>query len=198
MVTTSLPGRDKKDTTRPVTDRLALVPIDRPDSVTRVRVLRRGVTVFDSVPADALLGPEVPRTLSRVVASEATGRLHRPVQVRTDGRTACRVTAGGFHPQGAQAAHWNLTDAACAEIDGSLRLLLADDRSSTVAGLAPPQARAVRLHWRDGSVSVVDTTWRDEVNAFVDPEHRRADRLVLAEAIDSHGVATDSVRPTRT
>jgi hypothetical protein len=52
----------------------------------------------------------------------------------------------------------------------------------------------VRLHWRDGSVSTVRTS-DDDVNAFVGPVARAADRLVRADAVGPDGSVTTTERP---
>ena len=134
--TTSRPGEPVRRTSAFVHDRFALVPVTSPESVTRVRVLARGRAVVDTIPAGSLLGPDVPRTVDRVVATSA-GPPTQPVQVRTDGRTACRLTVGSFW-DGPAYVPWNPFDAACAPVDGRLHLLLAADRRySSVAGVAP-------------------------------------------------------------
>lgn len=194
-VVSSAPGGQPVRTSAFLRHRLALVPIASPEAVTRLRLLQRGEPRLDTIPAGSLLGPDVPRTLERVVASTGTERPAQPVQVRTDGSTACRVTAGGWWPQGQAYVDWNPFDAACAAVDGGLRLLLADDRRySSVAGIAPPPAASVRLHWRDDSVTTVPTTGGD-VNAFLGPLSRRADRLVLAEAVGRDGAVIASAVP---
>ena len=147
--TSSLPGQPVRRTSAFVHDRFALVPVTSPEAVTRVRVLARGRAVVDTIPAGSLLGPDVPRTVDRVVTTSG-GPPNQPVQVRTDGRTACRLTVGGFW-DGPAYVPWNPFDAACAPVDGRLHLLLAADRRySSVAGLAPAGAATVRLSWRHG------------------------------------------------
>lgn len=194
-VSSSEPGRPVVRTSAFLRDRLAIVPITSPESVTRLRILKRGEPRLDTIPAGALLGDEVPRTLERVVASTAGQRPQQPVQVRTDGHAACRVTAGGWWPQGHAFADWNPVDAACAEVDGALRLLLAGDRRySSVAGIAPPAARVVRLHWSGGEASEVATAGGD-VNAFVGPVSRPAGSLVRAEAVDRAGEVVATLEP---
>lgn len=193
QVTSSAPGGVDRRTSSFTDNRLAFVPASAPEAVTRVRVLRAGRPVVDLIPAGSLLGRDVPRTLDRVVASADTGE-GRAVQVRTDGRTACRLTAGGWW-SGPPRAYWNPTDSACAPVEGGLRLLLPDDRDGAgVAGLAPPHAASVRLHWDDGSVSTVRTSGRD-VNAFLGPVSQPAARLVLAEAVDPDGMVMTAVTP---
>jgi hypothetical protein len=193
-VTSSVPGRATVRTSGFLRDRLAIVPVAAPDAVTRVRVLHRGLPRLSTIPAGWRLGPDVPRSLERVVASTGTDRPD-PVQVRTDGRTACRLTAGGWWPQGQGYADWNPVDGACAQVDGSLQLLLAGARDRTgVAGVAPRDARSVRLHWAGGATSVVPTTGGD-VNAFVGPLRRVASSLVRAEAVDVAGRVVATARP---
>jgi hypothetical protein len=194
-VTSSEPGRPSVRTSGFLHDRLAFVPIGRPDAVTRLRVLHRGEPRLDTIPAGALLGPDVPRTVDRIVATTREPRPEQPVQVRTDGRTACRLTAGAWWPDGQPAMDWNPFDAGCAELDGSLQLLLAEDlRYSSVAGVAPAGARSVRLHWAGGAVTDVPTVGGD-VNAFLAPVARRPDRLVRAQALDAAGAVVAEVAP---
>ena len=195
-VTSSEPGEPLRRTSAFVTDRLALVPVTSPESVTRIRVLREGRAVVDTVPAATLLGPEVPRTLERVVATSG-GPPSQPVQVRTDGRTACRLTVGGWW-EGPASVPWNPFDPACATVDGRLHLLLADDRRhSSVAGLAPAGASHVRLHWRSGEdtdVTDVPVT-RGDVASFIDTSGHRPDNLVRAEARNSQGDVLEVATP---
>ena len=198
VTTSSMPGRRLTRTSAFLTGRLALVPITSPESVTRLRVLREGRTVVDLIPAGSLLGPDVPRTLERVVAS-SDGPPHQPVQVRTDGRTACRLTVGGWW-DGPAIVTWNPFDTACAPVDGRLHLMLAEDRRySSVAGLAPAGTTSVRLYWRSGSDSAVTdvaVTSDDAVTAFVDSSGRRPDHLVRAEAIRAGDVIGTVLPPT--
>ena len=191
--TSSRPGEPVRRTSAFVHDRFALVPVTSPESVTRVRVLARGRAVVDTIPAGSLLGPDVPRTVDRVVTTSA-GPPTQPVQVRTDGRTACRLTVGGFW-DGPAYVPWNPFDAACAPVDGRLHLLLAADRRySSVAGLAPAGAATVRLTWRDGSATELPVA-PDEVPAFVDSSGRAPLRLVRAEALDRQGLVLASAVP---
>lgn len=193
QVTSSIPGQPLERTSAFLHHRLAIVPVRKPAAVTRLQVLRRGQVVVDTVPAGSLLGPDVPRTLDRVVAS--AGPAVQPVQVRTNGRVACRITAGGYWPRGPALAPWNPSDSACADIDGGLQLLLAADRhDSTVAGVAPSAARVVRLHWADGQRTEIRTSGL-EANAFVDPQVRRADLLVRADAVAADGAVVGSAIP---
>lgn len=191
--TSSLPGEPVRRTSAFVHDRFALVPVTAPESVTRVRVLARGRAVIDTIPAGSQLGPDVPRTVDRVVATSA-GPPNQPVQVRTDGRTACRLTVGAFW-DGPAYVPWNPFDPACARVDGRFHLLLATDRRySSVAGLAPAGAAVVRLSWRDGSTSEVPVT-PDEVPAFVDSSDKAPLLLVRAEALDQQGQVLASAVP---
>jgi hypothetical protein len=191
--TSSRPGEPVRRTSAFVHDRFALVPVTSPESVTRVRVLARGRAVIDTIPAGSQLGPDVPRTLDRVVATSA-GPPNQPVQVRTDGRTACRLTVGAFW-DGPAYVPWNPFDSACAPVDGRFHLLLAADRRySSVAGLAPSGASQVRLTWRDGSTSEVPVT-PDQVPAFVDSSDRAPLQLVRAEALDQQGQVLASAVP---
>jgi hypothetical protein len=189
----SRPGEPVRRTSAFVHDRFALVPVTSPESVTRVRVLRQGRAIVDTIPAGALLGPAVPRTVERVVTS-SSGPPTQPVQVRTDGRTACRLTVGGFW-DGPAYVPWNPFDSACAPIDGRFHLLLATDRRySSVAGVAPSGTSVVRLSWRDGSATEVPVA-HDEVPAFVDSSGRAPQRLVRAEALDQQGLVLASAVP---
>lgn len=185
IATSSQPGGQPRTDSQFVHDRLAVLTATAPDAVTRVRVLREGRTVVDTIPAASYLGPNVPRTLERVVASSA-GPPSQPVQVRTDGSTACRLTVGSWW-EGPPYVPWNPFDDACAPVDGELHLLLADDRqNSSVAGLAPSGTTSVRLYWRSGSddaVSEVGVTADTDVTAFVDSSGHRPDTLLRAEAI---------------
>jgi hypothetical protein len=193
-VTLSRPGAALRRVNGFVRDRLAVVPLSQaaPADVTRLQVLAAGRTTVDLVPAGSLLGADVPRTLERVVTE--LGPQPQMVQVRTDGRTACRMTVGGWW-DGPPFVPWNPFDAACAAVDGSLHLLLADDRRySSVAGVAPADARSVRLRWADGAVTEVPTAGGD-VNAFLGPLDRRADRLVQAEALDDAGQVLAAATP---
>jgi hypothetical protein len=191
--TSSVPGRPLQRTSAFVHDRMAFVPVLGPESVTRVRVLREGRPVVDTIPASSSLGADVPRTLERVVATSG-GPPNQPVQVRTDGTTACRLTVGGWW-DGPAYVPWNPFDAACAPVDGRLHLLLAVDRRySSVAGLAPPGTTSVRLAWRDGAATEVSVT-RGGAHAFVDSSGRRPDLLVRAEALDAQGLVLATETP---
>jgi hypothetical protein len=185
IATSSQPGGQPLTNTRFVHDRLALLAATAPDAVTRVQVLREGRTVVDTIPASSYLREDVPRTLERVVATSG-GPPSQPVQVRTDGRTACRLTVGGWW-EGPPYVPWNPFDDACAAVDGELHLLLAADRQySSVAGLAPAGTTSVRLYWRSGSddgFSEVVPTTDAGVTAFVDSSGRRPDNLLRAEAM---------------
>jgi len=190
--TSSLPGQPVRRTSAFVHDRFALVPVTSPEAVTRVRVLSRGRAVVDTIPAGSLLGPDVPRTVDRVVTTSG-GPPNQPVQVRTDGRTACRLTVGGFW-DGPAYVPWNPFDAACAPADGRLHLLLAADRRySSVAGLAPAGAATVRLSWRHGSPTELPVTADSVAPAFVDNSGRPPLELVRAEALDASGTVVASV-----
>ena len=190
VATSSQPGSPPSTDQQFVRDRLALVPVSGPDAVTRVQVLRQGRPVVDTIPAASYLGRDVPRTLDRVVATSG-GPPSQPVQVRTDGRTACRLTVGGWW-DGPPHIPWNPIDAACAPVDGQLHLLLAADRRySSVAGLVPSGATSVRLYWRSGSdddVSEAPVTTDAGVTAFIDSSGHRPDHLLRAEALRSGDV----------
>jgi hypothetical protein len=191
--TSSVPGVSVRRTSVFADDRLALVPITAPESVTRVRVLRQGRAVVDTIPAGSLLGPAVPRTLERVVTSSA-GPPSQPVQVRTDGSTACRLTVGSWW-DGPAYITWNPFDSACAPVDGDFHLLLAADRRySSVAGVAPSGTSVVRLTWRDGSATELPVA-HDKVPAFIDSSGRAPVRLVRAEALDQRGQVLASAVP---
>ncbi len=190
IATSSQPGSSPRTDESFVRDRLALPSISAPDAVTRVQVLRQGRTVVDTIPAASYLGKDVPRTLDRVVATSG-GPPSQPVQVRTDGRTACRLTVGGWW-DGPPHVPWNPFDDGCAPVDGDLHLLLADDRRySSVAGLAPMGTTSVRLYWRSGSdddVSDVPVTTEAGLTVFIDNSGHRPDHLVRAEAIRADDV----------
>ncbi len=192
--TTSRPGEPVRRTSAFVHDRFALVPVTSPESVTRVRVLARGRAVVDTIPAGSLLGPDVPRTVDRVVTTSG-GPPTQPVQVRTDGRTACRLTVGSFW-DGPAYVPWNPFDAACAPVDGRLHLLLAADRRySSVAGLVPAGAVTVRLSWRHGPPTEVPVTADSVAPAFVDNGGQPPLQLVRAEALDQQGQVLASAMP---
>jgi hypothetical protein len=194
-VTNSRPGERLPDTTAFVEDRLALVPIVAPEAVTRVVVQRAGRVVLDTVPAGMLLGDDVPRTLDTVATSN--GAFPQPVQVRTDGRTVCRMTAGTWW-DGPPYVPWNPFDTACASVDGDLHLLLLaeDGRYSSVAGIAPPAAAEVRLRWRDGARTTVRTTGSG-ANAFIGPQDGSPRELLLAEALTRDGSVLATAIPSR-
>ncbi len=192
-VTTSLTGRDVVRRTALVDAGLALLPVPAAEAVTRLRLLRDGETVRDTIPGDFHLGTEMPATVDRVVIS--SGTKDQSVQVRTDGRRACRLTVAGLSHPDSFGLEWNPFDDACQAVDGKLRLLLAGDRRySSVAGIAPPEAEVVRLHWRNGDVTDVDVA-HDNVPAFLDTTRHRPDRLQLAEALNRDGVVIASTSP---
>ena len=192
-ITTSLPGKDIRPRLVRLDSGLATLPLPSPTSVTRLRLLHEGSVVEDRIPADFNLSDSVPRPLSRVVVSTSS---YQPVQVRTDGRSACRFTTRGLEPPETFVLEWNPFDEACATIDPSkLQLLIAKDaRYSSVAGVAPPGTGFVRLHWRNGDVTDVPVA-DDEVPAFVDTSGHRPDRLTLAQAISTAGDETARVDP---
>lgn len=172
--------------TVPMRQGLGLVPVPSPDSVTHVTVRAGGTPVYDDVPARELLSRTVPRDLLRILVTSKN--VSQPVQVRDNGTTACRLTAGGYWPQDAISVEWNPFDEACARVDGSLQLLLADDRNySSVAGVAPAGTSRVLLHWTDGTVTVARLS-PSSMRAFLDADYRHpAKALVRAEAFDSRG-----------
>ena len=197
-VTTSLPGKDIEVRTADLRGGVALVELPGAQSATRLRLLRQGTTVADSIPGDYHLDESVPRPLGRVVAE--TGEYER-VQVRTDGRSACRVTVTDLEGLNPFLTPWNPIAEGCATIDpGRLQLLVPDDRRySSVAGIVPPGTESVRLTWRSGSDSdVTETPVRnpdDEVPAFIDESGRRPDQLTRAEALDAAGNVVATVLP---
>ncbi len=192
-VTTSLPGKDIRTRRVALDDRVALVPVVSLQNVTRLRLLRGGTTLEDRIPGDFYLSPSVPRPLGRVVVEAGNGQ---SVQVRTDGRTACRLTANGLESLDVLVLPWNPIDEACAAIDPAELVLLiaADRRYSSVAGVAPQGAQAVRLHWRNGEVTEVAVV-ADEVPAFIDLSGHRPGRLVRAEALDAQGDVLATATP---
>jgi hypothetical protein len=200
-VTTSRPGRPLQRTSGFVDNRLALVPVTRPEEVTHVRVLRAGRAVVDTTPPEALQSSSVPRTLDRVVASTDFGGQPQGVQVRTDGSVACRVTVGSWWGDGFPQIPWNPFDVACTTIDNEgLQLLLAEDRRySSVAGVAPDGAATVRLTWQSGSdTDVTETPVRnpgEDVLAFIDESGHRPDQLTRAEALSADGAVLATARP---
>jgi len=192
-ITTSLPGEDIRPWMVSLDSGLAMLTLPSPTSATRLRLLHEGSVIEDRIPADYHLSDSVPRPLGRVVVSTSS---HQPVQVRTDGRSACRLTTRGLEPPPIFVLEWNPFDEACVTIDPSkLQLLIADDaRYSSVAGVAPPGTGFVRLHWRNGEVTDVPVA-DDEVPAFVDTSGHRPDRLTLAQAINTAGDETARVEP---
>lgn len=190
-LTTSLPGKDIRVRVASLRGGLALLTLPSPVSATRLRLTHEGSTVEDRIPGDYYLGDSVPRPLGRVVLT--TGGF-QPVQVRTDGRSACRFTAHGLEPPDVLVLPWNPIDEACVTIDTSkLQLLIAEDaRYSSVAGVAPPGTGFVRLHWRNGDVTDLPVA-DDEVPAFIDTSGHRPDRLTLAQAINTAGDETARV-----
>jgi hypothetical protein len=191
-VTTSRPGYPRLRTSGFVENRLALVPVTRPEEVTHLRVLRAGRAILDLTPSGALLGSGVPRTLDRVVASTDFSRGQpQGVQVRTDGDIACRMTVGSWW-DGPPQIPWNPFDTACTPADGELHLLITEDRRySSVAGMVPDGTVTVRLTWRSGSdTDVTETPVRNPggvVQAFIDESGHRPDQLTRAEALDADG-----------
>ena len=192
-ITTSLPGKDIRPWLVDLDDGLASLRLPSPVSVTRLRLLHEDSVIEDRIPGDFNLSDSVPRPLGRVVVSTSS---HQPVQVRTDGRSACRLTTRGLEPPPVFVLEWNPFDEACATIDPTkLLLLIAEDaRYSSVAGVAPPGTGFVRLHWRNGDVTDVPVA-DDEVPAFVDTSGHRPDRLTLAQAINTAGDETARVEP---
>lgn len=190
LVSTSRPGADVEVTTGALHRGIALVPVQLPKLVTRVRLLRDGETVRDIIPGGFGLRRDVPPVLDRVVATDGRERGYQSVQVRTDGTTACRVTVNADWAIG-----WVVFDTACARVDRSLQLLLARDRhNSSVTGVAPPDAVTVRLTWRGGDVTEVPVV-RDDVPAFVDTSERPPDSLVVAEALDADDNVVGTAKP---
>ena len=192
--TTSRPGEPVRRTSAFVHDRFALVPVTSPESVTRVRVLARGRAVVDTIPAGSLLGPDVPRTVDRVVTTSG-GPPTQPVQVRTDGRTACRFTVGGFWV-GPAYVPWNPFDAACA-------------RSTAGCTCCSPRtaATAAWRGWRQPALSPCGcpggtvrrprcrSTDDSAAPAFVDNGGQPPLQLVRAEALDQQGQVLASAMP---
>ena len=176
--------------TRPVVGGIALVPVPDALSPTRLVLLRGGEVVDDRVPADLQLDAAVPRTLERVVAM--SGRGGQRVQVRSDEKWACRFTVADLSPADQVPVGWNPFDTGCARLDGSLQLLLAEDRIySSVTGVAPAGSRSVRLVWKDGTSTTVPVA-PGNVPAFLDGTVSRdraapASELERAEALDADG-----------
>ena len=188
-VTTSLPGEDIDLRSADLRDGLAMVELPAAQSATRLRLLRRGTAVADTIPGDYHLGEGVPRPLGRVVAE--TGDYER-VQVRTNGRSACRVTVTGLDGANPFLTPWNPIGEGCATIDPDrLQLLAPDDRRySSVAGLAPDGTDVVRLYWRvgkDTESNDVGVTRSGGAIAFIDTSLRRPDQLIRAEAWSADG-----------
>ncbi|HET9945114.1 MAG TPA: hypothetical protein VFR56_05645 [Actinomycetes bacterium] len=196
-VTTSLPGKDIDVRSADLRDGLALVELPGAQSATRLRLLRQGTTVLDSIPGDYHFGASVPRPLGRVVAE--TGEYER-VQVRTNGRSACRVTVTDLEGRNPFLTPWNPIDEGCVTIDPDrLQLLVPDDRrSSSVAGLAPTGTSVVRLVWRvgkDTESNDVRVTRSGGAIAFIDTSMRSPDQLIRAEAWSSNGDVLATVLP---
>jgi hypothetical protein len=188
-VTTSLPGEDIDVRAADLRGGLAMVELPGAQSATRVRLLRQGTPVADSIPGGYHLGESVPRPLGRVVAE--TGKYER-VQVRTNGRSACRVSVTDLEGLNPFLTPWNPIDEGCATIDpGRLQLLVQDDRrQGSVAGLAPTGTAVVRLFWRVGKGTEsndVRVTRSGGVIAFIDTSLRSPDQLIRAEAWSSDG-----------
>jgi len=193
-VTTSEPGKEPEIATVPLRAGAAVVPVTRPDTVTRLRILRDGTELYDDVPAAWYLTEDVPRDLDRIAVSSGLGA-SQSAQVRTDGTRACRFTVGGFWPNGGKAVPWDPFDHACARIDGSLQLLLAEDRAySTVAGVAPTSAATVRLYWDNGGSSDARMA-TGKVKAFIGPTGHPPDTLRRAEALDEDGTVVATATP---
>ena len=192
-LTTSLPGKDIQVRIAGFVDGLAMLTLPSPTSATRLRLLHEGSVIEDRIPADFNLSDSVPRPLARVVVATSS---YQPVQVRTDGRSACRFTTRGLEPPTTMVLEWNPFDEACVTIDPTkLQLLIAEDRRySSVAGVAPTGTGFVRLHWRNGDVTDVPVA-DDEVPAFVDTSGHRPDLLTLAQAINTAGDETARVEP---
>ena len=196
-VTVSLPGKDIDVRSADLRDGLALVDLPGAQSATRVRLLRQGTTVVDSIPGDHHLGDSVPRPLDQVVAE--TGQYER-VQVRTDGQSACRVTVTTLEGRNPFLTPWNPTDEGCATIDNEgLQLLAPDERRySSVAGLAPAGTSVVRLFWRVGTDSEsndVRVTRSGGAIAFIDTSLRSPDQLIRAEAWSADGKVLATALP---
>jgi hypothetical protein len=187
-VTTAGPGLETRIRAGRLDGRLAVIPVPGADVVTGLRV--RDVApdrseVYAGIPG-AMLPVDVPQWLPHIAAWSAHSG-PQSVQVRTDGTTACRFTVGGFWSPDTFVMDWNLFDEACAPVDGTLHLLLADDRHySSVTGLAPAATTSVRLSWRDGSVTDIPVA-QSPPYAFIDTSGNRPDRLVSAEARDRNG-----------
>jgi hypothetical protein len=176
-------------------DGLALLPVLDPTEVVWLGVYQGDTRVFEGIPADLSLGDQVPRTAMQVLAETGAGSA-QSVQIRTDGRTACRVTAGGFWPAEFKAVPWNPFDAACADIDGTLQLLIPADRTySTVGGLAPYGTSRVVLHWR-GFAPTEPALSTGDLPSFLDQGDKPPSALVRAEAFDATGHRLATALPT--
>jgi len=188
-VTTSLPGKDIKTRMASLDGGLAMVPVPSPHNVTRLRLVHAGAPEQDRIPGSFYLPDSVPPSLARVAAAEGD---QQQTQVRTDGRSACRLTVNGMEGPASPSLAWDLIDDACAPIDGDLHLLIAEDRRySSVAGVVPVGTTTVRLTWRSGSdTDVTETPVRnpsDDVPVFIDESGHRPDQLTRAEALDADG-----------
>jgi hypothetical protein len=196
VVTSSVPGETLEETAVALDHGVAVVEVSDPETVTRVRLMRNGETIRDAIPGDFLLGPRVPRPLDRVMAiAPGDGKWPLSGQIRTDGSTACSLTASGIEPQTEVfVLGYDTFDESCARIDGSLQLLLPKDRHySTVQGLVPPGTRAVRLHWNGTAANTVPVPGGH--TAFFDTSGRSPDRLLMAEALDAAGNVLATARP---
>jgi len=197
-VTTSLPGKAIDVRTAGLRGGLAMVELPGAQSATRLRLLRQGTTIVDSIPGDYNLGESVPRPLGRVVAE--TGKYER-VQVRTNGRSACRVTVTDLEGLNPLLTPWNPIDEGCVTIDpGKLQLLIPEDRRySSVAGVAPDGTAAVRLTWRSGSdTDVTEIPVRapgGDIRAFIDQSAHPPDQLTRVEALDADGQVLATALP---
>lgn len=185
-VTTARPTEEPTTRTARLEHGLAVVPIPAPDLVTGLRVLDPDSTeVYAGIPGGEFLPAGVPRWLPQIAAAAERGRL-QSAQVRTDGRTACRVTA---NRDGLDVVGWNLFDESCHTVDGRLHLLIPEDeQNSSVAGISPEGTASVRLQWKDGTVTDVPVEPLPPY-AFVDSSGHSPDQLVQAEALDSNGRA---------
>ncbi len=185
IVTTSAPGKDIVNTTARLVDGLALVTVPTPE-VTRVRLTRGAATIVDTIPGGSEAGPTVPSPLGRVIVSSDNEA--QPVQVRTDGRTACRVTATRLSAPEVFAMEWNPFDEACAPIDGEPAACSSREDRGTAASRGshrrePASCGCTGSDGESPTYPVAD----DEVPAFVDTSGHRPDRLTLAQAINTEG-----------
>jgi hypothetical protein len=196
QVTTAAPGEQPNIRPARLQDGIAVVSVPGPDVITGLRVWvtdsdRR--LVYEHIPG-GLLPVADPTWLPQIVAWSGHDQ-PQSVQVRTDGTTACRFTVAGFNSPDVFVMDWNLFDDACAPVDGTLRLLLADDRRySSVTGIAPTGTATVRLRWRDGSTTDVPVS-PDAPHAFIDTSGHRPDRLTAAEALAADGHVTANAGP---